>query len=143
MTAGALWAILDFENRKIVSPLTADLGFPDTSDIPAPIDLPVRLPALRPENAQTSLRTPVYSEFDINGHVNNTKYIAWLCDCLGHQALDGMYIEDLVAGYEKEIRDEDPFTLAISRDGDAFAFSVFSGDGKKHFVAGGRLHREE
>ena len=143
LCAGALWAMLDTVNRKIVSPLTADLGFPDTSDIPAPIDLPVRLPALRPENAQTSLRTPVYSEFDINGHVNNTKYIAWLCDCLGHQALDGMYIEDLVAGYEKEIRDEDPFTLAISRDGDAFAFSVFSGDGKKHFVAGGRLHREE
>ena len=143
MTAGALWAILDFENRKIVSPLAVNLGFPDTSDLPAPIDLPVRLPALRPENAQTRSRTPVYSEFDINGHVNNTKYIAWMCDCLSNEALEGMYIEDLVAGYEKEIRDEVPFTLALARDGDAFSFSVLSEDGKKHFAAGGRLHREE
>lgn len=142
LCAGALWAMLDTVNRKIVSPLTIDLGFPDTSDIPSPIDLPVRLPASQSADAVCTTRTPVYSEYDINGHVNNTRYIAWLCDCLGTKALEDMYIEDLVAGYEKEIREEDPLMLSMIRKDDAFSFTVSSEGCKKHFVAGGRLHRE-
>lgn len=142
LTAGALWVMLDTVNRKIVSPLTVNLGFPDTSDIPAPIDLPVRLPAMHMDGAEVSIRAPRYSEFDINGHVNNTKYIAWLCDTIGSETLEGMYIGDLVAGYEKEIRDEAPYTLSLSREGDAFSFTVVSPDGKKNFAAGGSLHKE-
>lgn len=46
-------------------------------------------------------RAPQYSDFDVNGHVNNTKYLAWLCDALGFDALRGAYIGDLVAGSEK------------------------------------------
>lgn len=142
MTAGALWVMLDAANRKIVSPLAVNLGFPDTSDIPSPIDLPTRLPAMRMDSAEISVRAPKYSEFDINGHVNNTKYIAWLCDSLGSEALEGMYIGDLVAGYEKEIRDEEPYTLSLARENDAFSFTVVSPDGKKNFAAGGTLRRE-
>ena len=142
LTAGALWVMLDTVNRKIASPLAVNLGFPDTSDIPAPIDLPVRLPAMRMENAAVSTRMPRYSEFDINGHVNNTKYIAWLCDALGSKALEGMYIGDLVAGYEKEICDEADYTLSLAREGDAFSFTVLSPDGKKNFAAGGCLRKE-
>ena len=85
-SAGALWVILDTQNRKIVSPKTADLPFPDTSDIPAPIDLPTRLPQMGEATLAFS-RTPVYSDYDINGHVNNTRYISWLCDALGNDVL--------------------------------------------------------
>ena len=55
----------------------------DNSDLPAPVTLPTRLPALQGETPQVFNRTPQYSDFDVNGHVNNTKYIAWLCDALG------------------------------------------------------------
>lgn len=142
LSAGALWVMLDTVNRKIVSPMAVNLGFPDTSDLPAPIDLPVRLPAMHMQDAEIIMRAPVYSEFDINGHVNNTKYIAWLCDSLGSAALEGMYIGDLVAGYEKEIREEAPLSLALARSGDGFSFTVTSPDGKKNFAAGGSLLRE-
>lgn len=141
-TAGALWVILDEQKRGIVSPLAADLHFPDTGDLPAPIAANVRLPALGGE-PQVIVRSPVYSEFDINGHVNNTKYVAWLCDALGKQTLSNAIIGELVAGYEREIRDEAPKTLQLSRDGDAFAFRITSSDGGKHFAAGGTLRREE
>ena len=141
LTAGALWVLLDTQHRRIVSPKTVRLSFPDNSDLPAPIELPTRMPMLA--QAQASfLRTPVYSEFDVNGHVNNTKYIAWLCDALGSDALDGAYIGDLTAGYEKEIREEEPMHLSLSRDGSRFTFLVSSGDGAKRFVAGGALKEE-
>lgn len=141
--AGALWVMLDINQRRIVSPQKVQLDFPDNSDLPAPIDLPMRLPALVGDGAQEVFpRVPAYTDFDINGHVNNTKYIAWMCDALGIDSFDGAYIGDLVAGYEKEIRAHDPLRLTLSRQGDAFSFQIASGGGDKHFVAGGSLRPE-
>lgn len=141
-SAGALWVMLDVNDRKIVSPNTVDLHFPDTSDIPSPIDLPTRLPHLG-ETTERFVRTPMYSDYDVNGHVNNTRYIGYLCDALGHEALGGHYLGDLVAGYEKEIREPRPLTLSLSREGDHFTFLIASESGEKHFVAGGTLRKEE
>ena len=138
--AGALWVVLDTEKRSIVSPLKAALPFPDNSDIPAPIALPNRLPVLHADAMQTS-RTPVYSDFDVNKHVNNTKYIAWLCDSLGLKTFEDAYISELTAGYEKEIRHSDPLDLAVSLHGDDFTFCV-SSSGERNFVAGGTLSKE-
>lgn len=140
--AGALWVTLDTAERKITSPKAANLPFPDTSDIPAPIELPMRMPAMG-EITQTLSRTPMYSDYDINGHVNNTRYIAWLCDALGSETLDGRYIADLTAGYEKEIKESEPMTLSLSQSNDAFSFIISSQDGVKRFVAGGTLRKEE
>lgn len=143
LTAGALWVILDVKSRSIVSPVKLDLSFPDTGDLPAPIELPHRLPSMQlSEEPRLMTRTPVYSEFDVNGHVNNTKYIAWLCDALGSDTLNGRYIGDLVAGYEKEIREEAPLQLSLSREDERFAFQILGGTGVKHFVAGGTLREE-
>lgn len=141
-TAGALWVMLDVDHRKIVSPLAAALPFPDNSDIPAPIDLPTRLPHLI-ETADAWTRCPVYSDYDINGHVNNTRYIGWLCDALGNATLKDHYIADLVAGYEKEIRMDHPLNISLARHDDRFTFLVASENGEKHFVAGGTLRRED
>ena len=74
-------------------------------------------------------------------HVNNTKYISWLCDALGRNTLSEAFIGDLVCGYEKEIREEKPYDLSIARKDDTFTFCVASEEGK-HFVAGGTLCRE-
>lgn len=139
--AGALWAMLDVHTRRIVSPNAVELNFPDTSDIPAPIDLPTRMP--RPgEDALRLTRTPLYSDYDVNGHVNNTRYIGYLCDALGHDVLSDRYLLDLVAGYEKEIREPSPLSLSLSLKGDDFTFLIASGSGEKHFIAGGSLQKE-
>ncbi|MBR4038995.1 MAG: hypothetical protein IKJ11_02725 [Clostridia bacterium] len=141
-SAGALWVMLDTNQRKIVSPKGVDLPFPDTTDIPAPIDLPTRLP--QPGQASRIIdRAPVYSDYDINGHVNNTRYIAYLCDMLGNELLRDHYIADLIASYEKEIRTDDPLAMTLSLADDRFTFLVASQSGEKHFAAGGTLLRED
>ena len=140
-SAGALWVMLDADQRKIVSPLSAKLPFPDTSNLTAPIELPTRLPQMG-EATSSFLRTPAYSDYDINGHVNNTRYIGWLCDALGNEVLAGYTIGDLVAGYEKEIRTDEPLNIALSHQGDRCTFLVASQSGEKHFAAGGTLQKE-
>lgn len=138
VTVAALWVILDTAERRIVSPLKVDLGFPDNSDIPEPLSANIRIPALN-EVPVESMRTPVFSEFDINGHVNNTKYIAWLADALGSDVMKDAFITELVASYEKEIRRFEPMILQLSRKDDTYSFKVMSAAGEKHFTASGRL----
>lgn len=140
--ASALWVLLDVANRKVVSPLSFDLPFPDTSDLTPPLDLPTRIPAAGEATAAT-IRTPAYSDYDINGHVNNTRYITWLCDALGCDVLHHAYIGELTASYEKEIRECEPMTLTLSHAEDRFTFVVASSDGAKRFAAGGTLRRED
>lgn len=142
LAAGALWVVLNTVNRRIVSPKTLDLGLPSNKEIPAPIDLPMRVPPMH-TTGETFTRTPVFSEFDLNNHVNNTKYAAWLCDALGAKTLEGAFVGDLFASYEKEIREEMPLTLSLSRSGESFSFLVSSESGGKHFVASGTLTKEE
>ena len=93
-------------------------------------------------DVRTRTRVPVYCDYDINGHVNNTKYIAWLCDALGRDVLRHAFIGDIIAGYEKEIRSDAPLSESLSLNGDAFTYCVTSEAGGKHFVAGGTLRQE-
>ena len=141
-SAGALWVILDVHHRKIVSPLTVSLPFPDTSDIPAPIELPTRLPQML-EATSAYVRNPAYSDYDINGHVNNTRYIGWLCDTLGNAVLKDHYLGDLIAGYEKEICADDPLNITLGHHDDHFTFLITSQGGERHFAAGGTLRAED
>ena len=140
-TAGGLWVLLDAQNRRIVPPAKANLPFPDNSDIPEPIELPLRLPTQK-EARQHITRAPSYTDYDVNGHVNNTRYIAWLTDMLGVEAMRGRYIGELTVGYEKEIRATDPLDLSFALDGDEFSLRVTSAAGENHFVAGGSLREE-
>ena len=118
--------------------IAAMAAIPAQAEKPAPVTLPNRLPPMGAD-MRTRSRVPAYCDYDINGHVNNTKYIAWLCDALGRDAFSQAFIGDIVAGYEKEIRSDAPLTESLSlRDG-AFTYCVRSGDGVKHFVAGGTL----
>lgn len=140
-SAGALWVLLDANARKIVSPKIIESLFPDTRDIPAPIELPTRLPHMD-DASFTFTRSPAYSDYDINGHVNNTRYIGYLCDALGNSVLREHCIGDLVAGYEKEIREDHPLNMSLSLSEERFTFLVASAGGEKHFVAGGTLRKE-
>ena len=64
-------------------------------------------------------------------------------DALGNELLRDHYLSDLVAGYEKEIRCDDPLKMSLSQTDDRFTLLVASQSGEKHFAAGGTLMKEE
>ena len=67
----------------------------------------------------------------------------WLCDALGNTVLKDYYLCDLIAGYEKEIRTDDPLNITLSHMGDDFTFLISSQGGDKHFAAAGSLKKED
>ena len=98
-------------------------------------------PVPRLTGAETrSMRAPVYSELDINGHVNNARYADWLCDALGLETMRAYRVRTMRLSYAAEIRPGQEMELHLTRDGLAYHLTG-THEGKTHFEIGGDLAR--
>lgn len=75
----SLWVIMDMDSRAMVLPGKSGV---DVEGIAFGTELkaPGGLPAGQFETGLT--RTVVFSDLDINGHMNNGRYLDWICDLL-------------------------------------------------------------
>ena len=75
----SIWVIMDTESRAMVLPSKSGVevaGISFGTELKAPGGLPAG------EAEKEVLRTVSYSDLDVNGHMNNTRYLDWLCDLL-------------------------------------------------------------
>ncbi len=110
------WAVLDLTKRALVSPDSMGFKMPDTSNIPDLMDMPRRIPCGY-EDPDTMEITARYSDIDILGHVNNTKYVEWICDFLGSGFFKQNTICSLDIKYSREVTEGEPLRLEmVKRD---------------------------
>lgn len=78
--AYTVWALLNFREHKLVRVgETAPIG--GEPEPPIDVGIPVREPFPAADRfAAVGTREVYYSDVDRNGHLNNTKYLNWLCD---------------------------------------------------------------
>ena len=115
-------------------------------EIGAMIPTPDREPAFTrfssPPLIETGKRVffaePQYSDLDVNGHVNNTRYADWLCDALGTETLEKHPLERFVIHYDSEIRPGQPVELRLQRADLKFRM-IGIHDGRTAFSVGGTL----
>ena len=73
----SIWVIMDMTTRTMVLPGKSGIDVPGTvfgTELKAPGSLSAG------EYEEEALRTVTFSELDINGHMNNARYLDWLCD---------------------------------------------------------------
>ena len=83
------WALLDVNSRHFVRPNPEIVSMPDTSTLTAPFE-PSNDHRRAADNTSAPDscrafafdRTPVYSDFDYNRHMNNARYAEWAADTL-------------------------------------------------------------
>ena len=75
----SLWVIMDMDTRAMVLPGKSGIDVPGTS-FGTELKSPAGLPGF--DGSRETLRTVTYSDLDENGHMNNTRYLDWLCDLL-------------------------------------------------------------
>ncbi len=135
--AASLWVLLDLKTRKMAPPDQVARLIPDNSDLTAPMGLPSAVAEVGGEE-QLFTRLPAYTDLDMNNHVNNARYVDWLCDALGHEVLGRLTLAAICVNYDAEIRPEQAVELKLKRQGNAFSLSGYH-EGKRHFEIGGTL----
>ncbi len=137
--AASLWVLLDLTSRRMVAPGDVAALMPDNSDLPAPLGLPAPVTDVG-GTLQTDDWYPRYTDMDVNGHVNNTRYIDWACDALGIDTMRSQELSRFTITYTMEIRPGQRIHTELHRLSDDFSYSGFV-DGERHFDLGGKLRQ--
>lgn len=100
--ATTLYVLMDIRERKMADSSRLPGQLPQY-DIPAPMPTPgaVALPKTEPVCFDHPVR---YTDLDINGHVNNTRYVDWYMDCFDHAHHLAKELAHLTVHYLQEIR---------------------------------------
>lgn len=136
--ASTLWVVMDWNTRKMASPDGVKQLMPDNSDIPLPMGLPSPV-GLVDGPCTAGIYQPVYSDLDVNGHVNNTRYMDMCCNALGINTLREHAVTRFMVNFDKEILPEQTVTTELRISDGAFSFSGHIGE-IKCFEAGGQLN---
>ena len=135
--AGSLWVVLDISTRKMGNPVEIAARMPDNRDLTAPMGMPATVEEISGETIAAD-RMPVYTDLDVNGHVNNTRYLDWCCNALGIHVMRSHTLSSFCVNYNQEILPGQEVRTVLHRDGCRFSFSGFEGE-VRHFDVGGTL----
>lgn len=133
--ASSLWLVLDLKSRSMADPAASGVKF-DTPDIQPSVGLPGKSAAVL--DGTFWRRRAEYTDLDVNGHVNNTKYISWLLDAVGTEALTSSVVRTLNINYSKEILPLSDIDIRFSAGKDGFRMEG-EVDGHSCFSISGEL----
>ena len=135
--AGSLWVLMDLKTRKMVKPDAMAALLPDNSDLPAPMGLPATVYEVGGVSVPGTY-VPQYADLDMNGHVNNTRYMDLCCNALGIETMRTQCLHRFAVNYSNEIRPGQILQTELRQLNRDFSFSGISEVGR-HFDVGGEL----
>ena len=110
ISGSSSWVLLDNETHKVKMKPFGDgyslQGEKDERDIPVPEKV------IGLDNIElVDERKVRYSDIDLNGHLNNTKYIDYITDTHDSHFYNKYCVKEILINYEKEIKDNDEVKL--------------------------------
>lgn len=135
--ASSLWVLLDVAERRMSRPDPVLSLMPDNSDLTAPMGIPATVSEAAGDPL-ISDHLPVYTDLDMNGHVNNTRYVDWCCNALGIQTMSKHEFATFAVNFNQEVRPGQSVQTQLRRNENEFSFSGSIGE-TRHFDVGGTL----
>ena len=115
--ATSAWLMMNMQTRRLVPPSSLQLNLPQNPSRHA-LDEPLEK-LTPPADGEERLRLRAgYSAIDVVGHVNNARYIEWVCDAfpidwhLSHQ------LAALQINYDREVHPEDEVIVKVASQDD-------------------------
>lgn len=109
------WVLIDINTRRPLRPSALPRELPICHERPACLPMPGILRAEVPQ--MFGSRTVLYSDIDVNGHMNNTRYINWICDTLDYAAMAANGLSEWQINYISEARPGEVIDLFTREDG--------------------------
>lgn len=116
--ATALYVLLDIESRKIASPSRLTVPIP-VCQLPPPLPMPGNITPLDGPVSSWDVQ-PVYTDLDMNGHVNNTRYVDWFMNRFSIEKHRREELARLLIHYHFEVLPQEPLRLEL-REGENLA----------------------
>ena len=127
-TVFTVWALLDLNEKKLLR-VEENSGIGGEADAPVQMELPLRVRMPRAEEyTEVAKRRVVYSDTDINGHMNNTKYLNMLCDFV--PGIESRTVCGANVSYIAEAPLFEELTVFLKDEGDVCYFKTLRSDGK-------------
>ena len=128
LSASALWTLIDAENRGLIFPQQEGIVVPgEITGNEIPLSSGIRsMPA-----AETKHFAVPYSHTDINGHMNNIRYIDECENMIPHVAAE-RNLKEIAVEYAHEIRLGEEMDISLGVQDHTY---FFSGDGSSHYFS--------
>ena len=129
------WVLVDLESRQLLRMSSvSELEGTDGGSLCKDKKLSkLRLP---PSMELAGRRQMCYSDTDLNGHVNNTRYADFACDALEMEHLGpDRFLASMQIGYLAECRPGEELLLMTGQDGQTYFAQGMDASGKSRFEA--------
>jgi medium-chain acyl-[acyl-carrier-protein] hydrolase len=122
--ASSAWLVIDATSRRMVPPQTTNLNLPclpEKTGLDEPLE---RL--VVPGGGEEQIKIMAgYSAVDMLEHVNNSRYVEWICDVFPLETHRQNNLEWMQINYEKEVRPGDEVSVCQHRlDGDSTLWAI-------------------
>ncbi len=111
--ATTAWLLVNTKTRRFVKPETLTVALPDNE---GRFILEERLDKLTHPVGMSNEHVfkAGYSSLDLMGHVNNTQYMDWLCDCFPISFWKKYQFEWMQINYSNEVKPEESIDITIT-----------------------------
>jgi medium-chain acyl-[acyl-carrier-protein] hydrolase len=113
--ASTAWLLVDIQSMRFLTSEKLPSSMPDNQGLFAldekleKISIPKDLPEIFVARAR-------YSDIDLMGHVNNTRYIDWVCDCFESEAYRTRKLSWLQINYTHEVKPGERVSIGMGEN---------------------------
>lgn len=135
------WTFIDIEKRKITRPDKVGVMIPEIEEYPHRVESYTEI-----ENnislACKATREVVYSDVDVNQHMNNYRYIEWAMDVMNYSIFTTHYLREVSMIFKKEMSPGTKAKVLYGEKDQYFKVRVVSEDETiVHFEMGGYFEK--
>jgi len=112
-----LWVLFNPETRRIVFPQTLKGEYPSIPDKKVFDDPLDKINGAESFEDRLSFYA-AYSSIDMMGHVNNARYVDWICDCFQQKLYAGAALRQIQINYLNEVKPGEGLSIAVATHND-------------------------
>ena len=127
VSASSTWVIINYDTRKVV---TAPLSEKTLSEEHSDLDIELPEKVVGEANILKETRKAKYSEVDMNGHINNTRYLDYVLDLHDTKFHSEYRVASILINFDKEVMEGDVMELFTNDSLNEIVHGIVNGESK-------------